>query len=92
MESFEKKGQRPKKPPISEILMLISCFFCRSVATSQHIAVVFFAKNGRFSGPTKDGFMIFDSYNLKKLSSIEPSIFVWSVLLMEAVYIIHPAC
>jgi hypothetical protein len=41
--------------------------------------------NGRFSGPAKDGFMIFGSYNYKKIRTIEPIIFVWSVLLMEAV-------
>ena len=58
----------------------------------MHNKVLWVFSNGRFSRQAKDGFMIFDSWNLKKLSSIEPSIFVCSVLLMEAVYIIHPAC
>jgi hypothetical protein len=35
--------------------MLVSCLFCRSVATYQHIAVVSFAENGRFIGHAKNG-------------------------------------
>jgi hypothetical protein len=65
-ESFEKRGKSLNKPPFSAVCMLVSCFFCRSVATSLQIAVVSFAENGRFSGPTKDGFLIFGSYNQKK--------------------------
>jgi hypothetical protein len=34
------------KPPFSEVFMLVSCFFCRSDAMYQHIAVVSFAENG----------------------------------------------
>ena len=37
-----------KKPPFSEVFMLVSCLFCRSVATSQQITVFYFAENGRF--------------------------------------------
>jgi hypothetical protein len=40
-----------------------SCLFCRSVATYQHMAIISFAENGRFSGPAKDWFMIFGFYN-----------------------------
>jgi hypothetical protein len=46
--------------------MLVSCVFCRSVATYQKMAVVSFAENGRFSGPAKDVLLIFGSYNQKK--------------------------
>jgi hypothetical protein len=68
--------------------MLVSCVFCRSVATSQHIAVVSFAENGGFSGQAKDGFMILVPTTMRKLRSIEPIGFVCSVLFMEVVYII----
>ena len=50
-------------PPLSEVFMLVSCVFFRSVATYQHMVVVFFAGNGRFSGLSKDELIIFGSYN-----------------------------
>jgi len=34
--------------PFSEVFMLVSWLFCRSVARYQHIAVVSLAENGRF--------------------------------------------
>jgi hypothetical protein len=42
------KSPCPKKRPLSEIFMLVSCLFCRLVATSLQIAVVSFAENGRY--------------------------------------------
>jgi hypothetical protein len=48
--------------------------------------------NGRFSVPTKDEFLIFGPIPIKKLRSMKPRIFVWSILLMEAVYIIYTGC
>jgi hypothetical protein len=46
MESFEKRGRSLNKPPLSDAFMLVSCFFCRSVAASQEIAVVSITENG----------------------------------------------
>jgi hypothetical protein len=65
LEGIEK-SRSPKKPPFSAVCMLVSCFFCRSVATSLQTAVVSFAENGRLSGLIKDVLMIFGSYYHKK--------------------------
>jgi hypothetical protein len=46
---------RTNKPPFSDVFMLVSSFFYRSVATNHQIAVASFAEIGRFSGPTKEG-------------------------------------
>jgi hypothetical protein len=61
-----KEVRSLNKRPLSEVFMLVSCVFCRSIATYQHMAIVSFAENGRFLGLTKDGLMIFGSYNQKK--------------------------
>jgi uncharacterized membrane protein YbaN (DUF454 family) len=45
-EIFEKRGKSRNKSPLSAVFMLVSSFFCRSVASSQHMAVVSFAENG----------------------------------------------
>jgi hypothetical protein len=46
--------------------MLISCEFCRSVASYQPMAAVSFAENGGFSGLSKDGVLIFGSAQHEK--------------------------
>jgi hypothetical protein len=48
--SVKKQQKHLNKPPLSEVFMLFSCLFCRSVARYQHIAVVSFAENRLFSG------------------------------------------
>jgi len=45
--------------PFSEVFMLVSSFFCRSVATNHQIAVVSFAEIGHFSGQVKNGISSF---------------------------------
>jgi len=62
----ERQKQPSHNRPLSEVFMMVSSFFCRSVAGYQHIAVVSFAENGRFSGPTKDGLMFLVPNNQKK--------------------------
>jgi len=47
--------QSSHKRPFSEVFMLASRLFCRSVARYQQIAVVSFAENGRFIGHAKNG-------------------------------------
>jgi hypothetical protein len=58
---YRKEVSRLIKSPFSEVFMLVSSFFCRSVATNHQIAVVSFAENGGFSGLSKDGGLIFGS-------------------------------
>jgi hypothetical protein len=57
---FSRSQKLPlNKPPFSEVFMLVSSFFCRSVATNNQIAVVSFAEIGRFSGQAKNGVVRF---------------------------------
>jgi hypothetical protein len=45
---FGKEVRSINKPPFSAVFLLVSCLFCRLVATYQHIAAVPFAENGRY--------------------------------------------
>jgi len=87
MESVEKRGRSLNKPPLSEVFMLVSRFLSLGCLVSTHGRCLY-RRNRTFFGTDKR--CVFDFWflvTIRKLRSIEPIIFVWSVLLMEVMYI-----